>query len=152
MGELIGPEVERAFATHGLILYRGELNGICGKEGRSGPTRLWARGAFPFTPYYGSSVPGERINDGLIKRMIRKQPNRVCGGPAPIRSALLGGAYHRSDGLALPEARIKSLGPKAAVALESNTASVLREPLSKEPSARLSSSAYAASCPGRVLA
>ena len=84
--------------------------------------------------------------------MIRKQPNRVCGGPALIRSALLGGAYHRSDGLALPEARIKSLGPKAAVALESNTASVLREPLSKEPSARLSSSAYAASCPGRVLA
>ena len=88
----------------------------------------------------------------LNQIMIRKQHSRVCGGPAPIRSALLGGAYHRSDGLALPEARIKSLGAKAAVALESNTASVLREPLSKEPSARLSSSAYAASCPDRVLA
>lgn len=42
------------------------------------------------------------------QRMIRKQPNRVYGGPALIHNALLGGAYHRSDGLALPEARIKA--------------------------------------------
>ncbi|MDD1734459.1 MAG: hypothetical protein LUP01_02360, partial [Methanothrix sp.] len=58
MGELIGPKVERAFATLGLILYWDELNAICGKEGRSGPTRFWARGAFPFTPIFFNIPPG----------------------------------------------------------------------------------------------
>jgi len=80
MGELIGPKVERAFATLGLILYRGELNGICGKEGRSGSTRIWAKSGLPIHPLLCSSGLGERKSNYLIKIIIRKQHAEFAAG------------------------------------------------------------------------
>ena len=46
---------------------------------------------------------------------IRKQHNRVSGGSAPIHRVLIGGAYHRSEGLSVPtNSTIIKPGSKAA--------------------------------------
>lgn len=55
---------------------------------------------------------------------------------AEIHSAHLGGACHQSDCLTLPEAR-QSIWLEGGTALESNTASVLQEPVITGPYARL---------------
>ena len=79
---------------------------------------------------------------------------QVPGRPAPIHSALLEEPITRSDGLTLPEARLNKPGSKAAQALESHTASVLREPFLMGPRVRPLAVGLtcAASCPDRVLA
>jgi hypothetical protein len=46
----------------------------------------------------------------IIKKMIYQVPGR----PAPIRSALLGGTNHRSDGLTCPKLDFNKPGSKAA--------------------------------------
>ncbi len=57
----------------------------------------------------------------------RKEQIEVSGRPAPKATASFSeGASHRSDGLILPEARLKTEGGRA---LEFDTASVLKEPV-----------------------
>ncbi len=69
--------------------------------------------AIDFRQYYYTSIAeikGFRFKlrkDHLHpKEIITRMRYQVSGGPAPIHSALLGGANHRSDGLTLPEARL----------------------------------------------
>ena len=58
---------------------------------------------------YISSSPAIRLRNKINQRNAnRKRSNRVSGGSAPIHSALLAGANHRSDGLIPPRARLKA--------------------------------------------
>lgn len=54
--------------------------------------------------------------------------NRATGGPAPIHSALLEGADHRSEGQDPAQSLDVKPGLQGSTALDFDTASVSREP------------------------
>ncbi|MCX6677561.1 MAG: hypothetical protein NTU95_06405 [Methanothrix sp.] len=82
------------------------------KEGGESQLDVGGKNCHRLSPIHNTSIAeikGFRFNfrkDHLQpKEIIKRKRYQDTGRPAPIHSALIGGANHRSDGLTLPEAR-----------------------------------------------